>query len=112
MLFRSVLMLVWMVAFRPDLSLGGQALMISAGAGLLAGAIFAGIMEVCGPLAFAVALLLSTRVFTSVPLDFRSGTWYLGQTLVVIVLLAGLILFAFHSALAGRSLFGKLLEET
>lgn len=44
--------------------------------------------------------------------DFRTGTWYFGHTLVVIVLLAGLVLFAFHSALAGRSLFGKLLEET
>ena len=107
-----VLMLVWMAWLRPDLSLGGRALMVSAGTGVLAGAILAGIMEVCGPLAFAVALLMSTRVFAALPLDFRSGTWYLGSTLVVMVLLAGLILFAFRSALAGRSLFGKLLEET
>ena len=107
-----VLMLVWMVGFTPDLSLGGQALAISACAGLLAGAILAGIMEGFGPLSFAVTLLLSTTVFTSAPFDFRPGTWYFGHTLVVIVLLAGLVLFAFHSALAGRSLFGKLLEET
>jgi hypothetical protein len=106
-----VLMLVWMAAFPPDLSLGGQALAISACAGVLAGAIFAGIMEVFGPLAFAVTLL-SMRVFTAAPFDFRTGTWYFGHTMVVTVLLAGLVLFAFRSALAGRSLFGKLLEET
>ncbi|MDP9263919.1 MAG: protein kinase, partial [Acidobacteriota bacterium] len=107
-----VLMLVWMVGLTPDLSLSGRALAISVCAGVLAGAIFAGIMEGFGPLAFAVTLLLSTRVFGSATFDFRTGTWYFGHTLVVIVLLAGLVLFAFHSALAGRSLFGKLLEET
>ncbi len=106
-----VMMLVWMVGFRPDLSLSGPALMISAGAGLLIGAIAAGLMEAFGPLAFTITLL-ATRVLASASFDFRADTWYFGHTLVVIVLLAGLVLFAFHSALAGRSLFGKLLEET
>jgi serine/threonine-protein kinase len=107
-----VLMLLGVLSFTPDLSLGGRALAIGACVGVLAGAIFAGIMEVFGPLAFAVTLLLSMWVFTAAPFDFRADTWYFGQTVVVTVLLAGLVLFAFHSALAGRSLFGKLLEET
>jgi len=107
-----VAMLVWMVGFAPDFSVGGQALLISMGVGVLAGAILAGIMEGFGPLAFAAAFLLSTRVLPSVPLDFRAGTWYFAHTAVVVVLLAALVLFAFHSALAGRSLLGKLLEET
>ncbi len=107
-----VLMLIWMLGFRPDLSLDGKALAISAGAGVLIGAIFAYIVGKFGPLAFAIALLVNSSVSNNVPLDFRPGTWYFGHTLVVIVLLAALVLFAFRAALAGRSLFGKLLEET
>ena len=64
-----------------------------------------------GLLALAVMFFTENVLFFAPP-DLRFGTWYFARPLMVALLMLGLALYAFRCALAGRSPFGRLLEET
>jgi hypothetical protein len=63
-----------------------------------------------GLLCYGVAILVPTVFeFSPVTLDFSA--WYAGRSLLALLLFAGLAVYGFHTALAGRPLFGRALLE-
>jgi hypothetical protein len=83
---------------------------------------------------FSIALLLSTVVWFAllmrigllassaafyffillncIPLTLDVGAWYAGRTLIGLGVLAGILLYAFHIALAGKALISHALLES
>jgi serine/threonine-protein kinase len=63
-----------------------------------------------GLLALATALFYMFILF-EMPFTLDFSAWYAPRALPVVVALAGLALFAFHTSLAGKPLFGRALLE-
>ncbi len=63
-----------------------------------------------GPLSLSVATLAALLLWTT-PLDFHADAWYWPQSAAIVALLLGMALFSFRNALAGRKVFGTLLED-
>ncbi len=64
-----------------------------------------------GLLAFVVGQAV-VNIFVLFPITADLSAWYAGSTIFVLVFIAALASFAFHTALAGRQLFGsKLLDD-
>jgi len=63
-----------------------------------------------GLLCYSVAILVPT-VFEDSPLTLDFSAWYAGRSLLALLLFAGLAVYGFHTALAGRPLFGRVLED-
>ena len=45
------------------------------------------------------------------PLTLDFSAWYAGRALPVVAVLAGLAFYGFHTSLAGKPFFGRLLED-
>jgi hypothetical protein len=64
-----------------------------------------------GLLAFVVGQAM-VNIMLLFPITADLSAWYAGSTIFVLVLIAALASFAFHTALAGRQIFGsKLLDD-
>jgi uncharacterized membrane protein len=63
-----------------------------------------------GLLATAVAVLFKV-VFVLFPVTTQLSAWYSGIGLTGLALLLGLTVYAFHTSLGGRPLFGRAMVE-
>jgi serine/threonine-protein kinase len=116
-LLRVVLRNIWlaaalwalMVATPPAWLQSGDPAIIWAG-GLVRAAIFFLVLTRGGLLALCVALLFMFSVFEA-PLTLQLSAWYASRALPVVAVLAGLVVYAFHTSLAGKPLFGRALIE-
>jgi serine/threonine-protein kinase len=116
-LLRVVLRNIWlaaalwalMVATPPAWLQAGDPAIIWAG-GLVRATTFFLVLTRGGLLALCAALLFMFSVF-EVPLTLHLSAWYASRALPVLAVLAGLAVYAFQTALAGRPLFGRALIE-
>jgi serine/threonine protein kinase len=116
-LLRVVLRNVWlaaalwalMMATPPAWLQAGDPVIIWTG-GLVRAATFFLVLTRGGLLALCAALLFMFSVF-EVPLTLHVSAWYASRALPVLAVLAGLVVYAFHTSLAGKPLFGRTLIE-
>ena len=55
-----------------------------------------------------IAMLIVIRFMTWLPLTLDPNAWYLGQSLIVLLLIGGLATYSFLVALGGRPAFGVM----
>jgi len=55
----------------------------------------------------SVVMLLFAELLTRFPITFDFGAWYVGSSLMTLVLISGAATYGFTVALAGRRAFGK-----
>ncbi len=63
-----------------------------------------------GLLSYAVAMFVAAAL-DDLPITLDFSAWYAGRWLIVLLLLTGLAIYGFRTALAGRPLFGRALVE-
>ncbi len=63
-----------------------------------------------GPLSLSVATMTCLLLWIT-PLDLRPDTWWWPNSVITVGLLLALAIFSFRNALAGRKVFGTLLED-
>ena len=63
-----------------------------------------------GLLCYGFAILVP-KVFEFSPVTLDFSAWYAGRSLLALLLFAGIAVYGFHTALAGRPLFGRALLE-
>ena len=59
----------------------------------------------------SVALFVTLVVLAQAPLTLDWSTWYAGRSFALLAFFVALLLFAFHTSLGGKPLFGKALLE-
>jgi hypothetical protein len=59
----------------------------------------------------AATLLFTFVVLSEAPLTLDWSVWYAGRSLAVLAFFTVLLLFAFHTSLGGKPLFGRALLE-
>ena len=79
-------------------------------AGALAGLLALTMIFRVGLLAHVVKLV-TERVFTRFPLTLDPNAWYVGSSLLVVLVILAAATYGFHVALAGRSAFGATAPQ-
>ncbi len=102
-------LLLFLVFWGVAVAQGNDPLVAFLQSAILAGIIVLVLVRV-GLLASTIVLFTST-VLVRTPLTLDWSAWYAGRSFAVLGFFAALLLFAFHTSLGGKPLFGKVLVE-
>jgi hypothetical protein len=58
-----------------------------------------------------MSMMLASRLMTTLPLTLDIDAWYFGRSLCVLIVMAGLAVYAFLVSLGGRPAFGEMARE-
>jgi serine/threonine-protein kinase len=95
----------------PILILPGNHLVLEFSNALLIAALSVFVLRRFGLFALVVEISIA-NVLTRLPITMSAADWYVGRSALVLLGLAALVAHGFHSALAGRQLFGRSFVES
>jgi serine/threonine-protein kinase len=94
----------------PLTTFAGDHLLLEVSLGVLVAALSVFMLRRFGLLSLVVEITVANAL-TRLPITLNSSEWYMERSVVVLLCLAGLIGYGFHTSLAGRPLLGRRLVD-
>ena len=94
----------------PIVTLPGDHLVLDVSLGVLVAAVSVFVLLRFGLFALVIEISFANAL-ARLPITLNSSDWYVGRSVIVLLCLAGLVGYGFHTSLAGRQLFGRSLVD-